>query len=404
VSGPLHTLLCERLGCRYPIVQTAMGWIADARLVTATSRAGGFGFLAGAVMSTEELRQHIARIRAACEAPFGVNFHMFQPNAREVIELILDNADRVRAVSYGRGPDAKSIRRFKDAGILCMPTVGALKHAQKAVELGADLITVQGGEGGGHTGAVPTSLLLPQVLDAVNVPVVAAGGFHSGRGLAAALAYGAVGIAMGTRFLMTAESPVPPETLKRYVAVKDPAHIRASTAVDGLPQRMIDNPTLLRLERGGLLRRLVVALSSAWQLRAQNGVTVAHMARTFFAALREGDSAITTLMAANAPMLIQRAIVEGKPDEGVLPSGQVAAVIDRLPPVAEVIAGIVAEAEARLAALSARASGAPSPAPTGHPLPPAGEGNGRSLSPAGGREVGERAARSAEAATDKSRT
>jgi len=351
MTSPLHTVLCDRLGCRYPIVQTAMGWIADARLVTATSHAGGFGFLAGAVMSTEELRREIAKIRNDCDALFGVNFHMFQPNAREVIEVILENADRIRAVSYGRGPDAKSIQRFKDAGILCIPTVGALKHAQKAVELGADLITVQGGEGGGHTGAVPTSLLLPQVLDAVQVPVIAAGGFHNGRGLAAALAYGAVGIAMGTRFLMTAESPVPPETLKRYVAVKDPTQIRASTAIDGLPQRMIDNPTLLKLERGGLLRRLLVALSSAWQLRAQNGMTLAHMARTFFAALREGDSAITTMMAASAPMLIQRAIVEGKPDEGVLPSGQVAAVINRLPPVAEVIADIVRDAEARLAAL-----------------------------------------------------
>lgn len=353
MSDMLRTPLTELLGCRYPIVQTAMGWVADAKLVAATSNAGGFGFLAAATMSTAQLEQAIADVRAATSAQFGVNFHMFQPNALEVIELCLKHKDRVRAVSYGRGPDAKTIRRFKDAGILCMPTVGALKHAQKAVELGADIITVQGGEGGGHTGSVPTTLLLPQVLNAVKVPVVAAGGFHDGRGLAGALAYGAAGIAMGTRFLMTQESPVPKTTLQKYIEVKEPSQIRASTAVDGMPQRMIDNPFLLRLENGGLLRRLFVALSSAWKWRRHTGMSVAHMAKTFFAALKEGDGAIQTMMAANAPVLIQRAMVEGRPDEGVLPSGQVAAVIGSLPTVAEVIEGIVSQAEQRIATLAA---------------------------------------------------
>lgn len=352
----MQTALTERLGCRYPIVQTAMGWVADARLVAATGNAGGFGFLAAAVMSTETLAAEIARVKAATPAPFGVNFHMFQPNAREVIDTVIAHRDRIRAVSYGRGPDAKTIQRFKDAGILCMPTVGALKHAQKAVELGADLITVQGAEGGGHTGSVPTTLLLPQVLDAVKVPVVAAGGFHSGRGLAGALAFGAAGIAMGTRFLMTAESPVPRATLQRYLDVQDAAAIRASTALDGLPQRMIDNEFLLRLEHGGLLRRLLVAMQSAWAWRQQTGMSLGHMARTFVGALKEGDSAIQTMMAANAPVIIQRAMVDGRPAEGVLPSGQVAAVIGSLPSVAELIAAIVAEAEACLSRLPSAAA------------------------------------------------
>jgi len=356
MNPALNTVLCERLGCRYPIVQTAMGWVADARLVAATSNAGAFGFLAAATMSTEQLRAAINEVRAATPAMFGVNFHMFQPNAREVIELVLEHRDRVRAVSYGRGPDAKTVARFKAAGILCIPTVGALKHAQKAVELGADLITVQGSEGGGHTGSVPTTLLLSQVLDAVDVPVIAAGGFHNGRGLAAALAFGAAGIAMGTRFLMTEESPVPRTTLQRYLAVKEPAQIRASTAVDGMPQRMIDNPMLLKLESGGLLRRLFVALGSAWRWRTHTGMSPLQMLRTFVAALSEGDSAIQTMMAANAPMLIQRAMVEGRPDEGVLPSGQVAALIGSLPSVAELITTIVADAEIRLAALAPAAA------------------------------------------------
>lgn len=353
----LQTRLTELLGCRYPIVQTAMGWIADARLVAATSKAGGFGFLAAATMSTAELDAAIARLREATRERFGVNFHMFQPNAAEVIERVLQHRDRIRAVSYGRGPDARVIRRFKDAGILCMPTVGALKHAQKAVELGADLVTVQGAEGGGHTGAVPTTLLLPQVLDAVTVPVVAAGGFFSGRGLAGALGYGAAGIAMGTRFLLTAESPVPRATLERYLRTVDPARVRVTTAIDGLPHRVIDSELVLGLQRGGALRRLVTALASAWRWKARTGMSLAYMARTALSALREGDSMTQTLMAANAPVLIQRAMVEGRPEEGVLPAGQVAAVIDDLPTVAELIQRIAADAEARLAALAAEGRG-----------------------------------------------
>jgi nitronate monooxygenase len=145
---------------------------------------------------------------------------------------------------------------------------------------------------------------------------------------------------------------VPRTTLQKYLDARDPAKIRASTAVDGMPQRMIDNPYLLRLESGGLLHRLLVALGSAWRWRAHTGMSIGQMLRTAIAALGQGESAVQTLMAANAPMLIQRAMVEGRPDDGVLPSGQVASNIDSLPTVAELIAAIVDEAEARLRALS----------------------------------------------------
>ena len=347
----LNTELTRLLGCRYPIVQTAMGWVADAGLVAATTNAGAFGFIAAATMSTAELEATIGRLRVTTQQSFGVNFHMFQPNAVEVFEVILRNKDRVRAVSYGRGPDSKVIKRFKDAGVLCMPTVGAVKHALKAADLGADIITIQGAEGGGHTGSTPTTLLLPQVLDRVKVPVVAAGGFYSGRGLAGALGYGAAGIAMGTRFLMTTDSPVPRATLLKYLAIHDAGAIRTSTAVDGLPQRLIDNPLLAKLEGGGPVRQFWSALVSAWKWKARTGMSLSHMVRTLFIALEDGDSMAQALMAANAPVLIQRAMVEGQPDDGVLPSGQVAAVIDDLPSVAELIERIVAEARQRLAAV-----------------------------------------------------
>lgn len=220
MSEMLHTRLTELLGCRYPIVQTAMGWVADPRLVAATGNAGGFGFLAGATIPAQQMEADILRTKELSSAPFGVNFHMYQPNAAAIVDLVVKHG--VRAVSYSRSPGPAFIRKLKDAGVVCMPTVGAVKHAVKAVELGADAVTVQGGEGGGHTGSVPTTLLLPDVVCRVKVPVIGAGGFKDGRGLVAAMAFGAEGIAMGTRFLMTSDSPVPLATKQRYLELCEP--------------------------------------------------------------------------------------------------------------------------------------------------------------------------------------
>jgi NAD(P)H-dependent flavin oxidoreductase YrpB (nitropropane dioxygenase family) len=263
----------------------------------------------------------------------------------------------VRAVSYSRSPGPEFIQRLKDAGVICMPTVGLPKHAIKAVELGADVVTVQGGEGGGHTGAVPTTLLIPQVIDAVGdkVPVVAAGGFKDGRGLVAALAWGADGIAMGTRFLMTAESPVPRTTLQRYVDCANPGEIIVSRAMDGLPQRMIMNELLAEMERAGSLRKLWIALRNGLAFRRHSGASVLGLLRSAMAMGSDGEmTASQTIMSANAPMIIQKAMVDGEPALGVLPSGQVAGVIDDLPPCRELINRIVAEAEQRLSQLALR--------------------------------------------------
>lgn len=352
MASNLHTVLCDRLGSRYPIVQTAMGWVADEKLTAATCNAGGFGFLAGATIEPGKVDAALRRLKELTDRPFGVNFHMFQPNAEEVIEAVIRH--KVRAVSYGRGPDAKTIKRLKDAGIICMPTVGALKHAVKAVELGADIITIQGGEGGGHTGSVPTSILLPQVLDAVNVPVVAAGGFSDGRGLAAALAWGAAGIAMGTRFLMTTDSPVPASALKRYVETRDPNQIRITTAVDGLTQRFIENDEIRRLESMGLAARLKMSLEHARAQAKRNNLGPIGILQTALKLARADDGSFAqTVMAGNLPELVQRGVVSGDPDHGLLPSGQVAATINKLESCQELIARIVAEAEARIDALAA---------------------------------------------------
>lgn len=349
----LETRLTRLLGCRYPIVQTAMGWVADPRLVAATGNAGGFGFLAGATIPPEEIELDILKVKELTEAPFGVNFHMYQPNAAEIVDLVIRHG--VRAVSYSRSPGPEFIRKLKDAGVVCMPTVGLPKHAAKAVELGADAVTVQGGEGGGHTGAIPTTVLLPQVVDAVGepVPVAAAGGFKDGRGLVAALAWGADGIAMGTRFLLTSDSPVPQATLQAYLDCKDPGAIIRSTAMDGLPQRMITNEVLGRLEKAGPVSKLWLAMRNGLAFRKHTGATLFGLLKSALAMQRDdGLTAAQAIMAANAPMIIQRAMVEGRPSEGVLPSGQVAGVIDALPSCEELIGQIVAEAELRLAALA----------------------------------------------------
>src|SRR5512134_802673 len=236
MASPLHTRLCDLLGMRYPILQTGMGWVATPELVAAACNAGAFGFLAAATIPPPEVPAAIERVRNLTERPFGVNFLMDAPGAEVIADAIIRL--RVRAAGYNRAPDPKLIGRLKDAGVLCVPTCGAPRHAVKAQQLGADAIIVQGGEGGGHTGTFPTSLLVPACVDAVEVPVIAAGGFRDGRGLVAALAWGAAGIAMGTRFLLTKESTVPDHIKAAYLKASLTDTV-VTHSIDGAPQRVI---------------------------------------------------------------------------------------------------------------------------------------------------------------------
>lgn len=344
----IETALTQRLGCRLPVIQTAMGWIATPALVAASSNAGAFGFLAGAVMKPAELSDAIARLRDLTPHSFGVNFHSFQPGAAEIVDVIVANRDRVRAVSFGRGPDARMIGRFKDADILCIPTVGAVKHAEKMVALGCEMITVQGGEGGGHTGAVATTVLLPQVLDAVDVPVVAAGGFADGRGLAAALAYGAAGIAMGTRFLMTSDSPVPERSKAAYQRAGT-GDIIVTTKIDGIPQRMILNPAMQRIEASGRIAMWKRALEAALDMKRQSGASLFELLGAARAMTSHGEMSLPqAMMAAAAPMLIQRGVVRGDAENGLMATGLVGGRLADLPSCEQLLTGIEQDARARL--------------------------------------------------------
>lgn len=346
----LHTVLCDLLDIEYPIVQTGMGWVAVPELVAATSNAGGIGFLSAATLAPDELEPSLRRVRQLTDRPFGVNFLMEQPNADQVVRAVIDRG--VRVVGYNRAPRADVIRRFKDAGVICMPTIGAVRHATKAVELGADVLIAQGGEGGGHTGPVPTSLLLPQVVDAVDVPVVAAGGFRDGRGLVAALAYGAVGIAMGTRFLLTRESPVTDEAKAQYLraSVTDTVVTRK---VDGLPQRLLVNEFVDRLESSNPLQRFLLAVRSAFAYRKLSKTSFVDLIRAGLTMRRSERLTRTQMfMAANAPVLVRQGLIDGPPEDGVLPTGQVTGLIDEIPTCREVVEAVVSEAEETLAALT----------------------------------------------------
>ena len=348
VHPALRTRFCRLVGVRYPIVQTGMGWVAGPRLVAATAEAGGLGILASATMTYAELVTAIAEVRARTDHPFGVNLRTDVADVGERVALMIDNG--VTVASFAQAPSADLVERCRRAGLVVMPTIGARRHAEKVADWGVDAVIAQGGEGGGHTGSVPTSLLTPAVVDAVGdrVAVVAAGGFFDGRGLVAALAFGAVGIAMGTRFLLTQESRVPDEVKAVYLGTPVTGTV-VSTAVDGAPQRVIRTDLVDHLERAGWLRNMPRALANAQAFRRQTGTTLLDLLREG-RAMKQGNELTwpQVVMAANAPMMTKAALVDGRTDVGVLPTGQVVGEITELPTVAELIDRIIGEATAVL--------------------------------------------------------
>lgn len=346
----LRTKLCELLGIRYPIVQTGMGWVAGPGLTAATSAGGGLGILAGSTRSHDELKAAIGAIKDATGAPFGVNLRADQPDIERNIDLLI--SERVRVASFAMAPKEPLIRKLQDAGLFVMPSIGAKRHAEKVAAWGVDAVLIQGGEGGGHTGQVPTSLLLPQVVDTVDIPVVAAGGYFDGRGLVSALSYGAVGIAMGTRFLLTSDSPVP-DAVKAIYLTKSVFDTVVSKEVDGVPNRVLRTEFVDRLESAGPVGGTLRALSNAVKFQRMSGQPWAAMVREGLAMRKTQElSWRQVVMAANTAMLYKATMVDGNLDMGVMASGQVVGVIDDLPTAAEVIDRVMAEADKVLTRLT----------------------------------------------------
>jgi NAD(P)H-dependent flavin oxidoreductase YrpB (nitropropane dioxygenase family) len=349
----LQNSLCDLLGIKYPIIQTGMGWVAGPKLVSATANAGALGILASATMDLDQLKSSIAEVKSRTTKPFGVNLRADSADVKDRISLMIDEG--IKVASFAQAPKPELISRLKDAGVVVIPSIGAKRHAEKVLEWGVDAVLVQGGEGGGHTGAVPTTILLPQVVDAVagRVPVIAAGGFFDGRGLVAALAYGASGIAMGTRFLLTSDSSVP-QAVKEYYISKGVLDTVVSVQVDGVPHRVLRTELVDQLESGrGKILALPRAGINALRFRKMTGAKLTDMLREGMAMKKSMDLSYSQMvMAANTPMLLKTSLVDGRTESGVMASGQVVGIIDDLPSCADLIDRIITEANAVLADLT----------------------------------------------------
>jgi enoyl-[acyl-carrier protein] reductase II len=221
-----------------------MTWVSFPPLVAAVSNAGGLGILGAAFMTPEQLRDNIRQIKDMTDKPFGVNFMPDNPIVDQLLDVVLE--ERVPVASYGRGNPKRIIERVKPHEIIALPTLGSLKHALRAEQDGADAVIVQGTEGGGHTGHIATMVLTPLVASRLKIPVVAAGGIGNGRGLAAALALGAEGISMGSRFIVTKEAPVP-EHVKRYLVEKSEEDTVVTDNLTGVRCRVIKNDFAKRI-------------------------------------------------------------------------------------------------------------------------------------------------------------
>ena len=359
-SSILNTRICKLCGIQYPIIQTGMGWVSDANLTAATSSAGGLGIIASATMSYQELCSQVHRVKELTDKPFGVNMRADQEDIIKRIDLLI--SEGVKVASFAQAPKRNLIDKLKSAGLVTIPTIGARRHAEKVAGWGVDAVIAQGHEGGGHTGPVPTSILLPEVCDAVDIPVLGAGGFRDGRGLIAALSYGAEGIAMGTRFLLTQESPVPNHIKKRYLKTQTNGTV-VTKSIDGYPQRVIRTTLIDNLEKSSWMTRVIRSIYYALTFQRETQ-------SSFFSLLKEGlqlkqAQGLTwgqMLMAANAPMLTKASLVNGAEEVGILPTGQIVGLIEELPSATEVVAQIMREATQTLMRLQLQPKG-PTDAP-----------------------------------------
>ncbi len=301
----MKTRITELLGIKYPIIQGAMAWVSFPPLVAAVSNAGGLGILGASFMRPDELRENIREVKVLTQKPFAVNFMPENPELEQLLDVIIEES--VAIASYGKGDPRRIIERTKPHGILNLPTMGAVRHAVKAEENGADAVIVQGTEGGGHTGFVTSSILVPMVAERVRIPVVAAGGFGDGRGLVAALALGAEGISMGSRFIATQECPIPLQA-KEWIVRSSEEDTVVTDNLTGIRCRVLKNKfaqSLLEMKKRNV---------SKWEL-------MKHARGRFRKAFYEGDL-----------------------EEGSLACGQVAGIINDIPTCEALIERIVEQA------------------------------------------------------------
>ncbi len=247
----METRVSRLLGTKYPIIQGGMAWVAEYHLAAAVSNAGGLGIIGAASAPPEVVREQILQVKKLTDRPFGVNIMLLSPNAPEVAKIVLE--EKVPVVTTGAGSPAKYMADWKAAGIVVIPVVASVAMAKIMERTGADAVVAEGMESGGHIGSQTTMTLVPQVVDAVQIPVIAAGGIADGRGMAAAMMLGAEGIQMGTRFVVADESIVHENYKKRVLAAKDIDSEVTGTST-GHPIRVLRNQMsreYLKLEKQG---------------------------------------------------------------------------------------------------------------------------------------------------------
>lgn len=253
--------ITKLLGIKYPILQGGMAQIALAPLAAAVSNAGGLGIIASGGFSADRLREEIRKCKELTDKPFGVNLMLMAPNKDELAQVIVEEG--VKVVTTGAGNPAPFIEMWKKAGVKIIPVIPSVKIAKKMESLGVDAIVAEGTEAGGHVGETTTMALIPQIVDAVNIPVIAAGGIADGRGIVAAYALGAQGVQVGTRFLATEECPVHENFKKAVLECGDTDTLVTGRSLGG-PVRSIKNPMtvkFLELERRGASRDELEELS-----------------------------------------------------------------------------------------------------------------------------------------------
>lgn len=320
------------LGIDVPIVQAGMGFVACADLCAAVSAAGGLGVIGAATLGSDALRAEIRAVRRLTDRPFGVDILFARPprgeaepsspirdEVEELVEVVFE--ERVPVLASGLGDPGPFVPRAHDLGIQVLALVGNTRNARRVAASGVDVVVAQGYDGGGHTGRVGTLSLVPAVLDAVDVPVVAAGGIGDGRGLAAVLAMGAVGAWMGTRFVASFEATGHENYKRRITEIDDEGTLR-TRCFSGKPARMIRTPVAEAWEAPDLQRQIE-------PFPRQFGVMRRWLGEDPYTAGR----------------------IEGKIEIGALAAGQSSAVIDEVLPVAEIIANVMSEAEAALSRL-----------------------------------------------------
>ncbi len=307
------TKLTDLLGIEYPIIQGGMQHISRSPLVIAVSNAGGLGLLTTGALDAEGLRKEINTVRENTTNPFGVNLNLLQPNIEELIDVVIE--EKVPLVTTGAGSPKKYFPRFKEADIKVIPVVAAVKHALKMQELGVDAIIAEGQEAGGHIGKSGTLSLIRQITEAVDLPVVAAGGFADGKGLVAALALGAEGVQMGTVFLAAEECPIPQAFKEAVVNAIDTSTI-VTGRKGGHPVRAIQNPMLVEY--------LTLEMANAPEEELEK-LTVGSL---------------------------YRAVVEGDTETGTMMAGEISGLVKGIRPTSDIISSIMAEAHDTIQQLS----------------------------------------------------